>query len=603
MLSLLADPTANAAAVRILTGPRWRLGVRDLAALGRRAGALATWSPPASDSPDEPAASDGLDRALQKATDSVDPAELSSLLDALESPGQPAAYAPEALARIQAFAAEVRRLRELVGAPLVDLVSEVVAGIGLDVEIEADEHRVAVARIANLHAFVDHAAHFTGLEGESDLPSFLAYLRSANDNEDGLDVGAVSDADTVKLMTVHKAKGLEWDVVAVPGLVDKTFPSANGRPKWVKRPEVLPFPCRGDAADLPALAGYSKQDLDTFCDDCDEDDTEEERRLAYVAFTRARSVLLLSAYCWSPTRKTPVESSPYLTEVGGLGEPVVTVHEWCAAPADDDVNPLQAAAGVDVTWPAPLDPQRLQLRRRAVDLVEGMRTGPTPTPVAARDGASAWERESALLLDELRRRRATTVDVPLPQRLTASQVVALATDPDAFAAALARPLPQRPQPAARRGSRFHAWVEQRHAGGALLDADDLPGSSDPELSDDDLELFQQRFLASEWGDRRPVAVETPFELVAGGRLVRGRIDAVYRDDAGNGGYDVIDYKTGSVPADFASASLQLSVYRLAWADLAGVDPDQVRAGFLYIRTMTLKRPELLLDRAELAELL
>jgi DNA helicase-2/ATP-dependent DNA helicase PcrA len=184
-------------------------------------------------------------------------------------------------------------------------------------------------------------------------------------------------------------------------------------------------------------------------------------------------------------------------------------------------------------------------------------------------------------------------------------VVMLAADPDGFAASLARPLPRRPQPAARRGSRFHAWVEERHAGVALLDADDLPGASDPELSDDDLQALQQRFLDSEWADRRPVAVEAPFELMAGGRLVRGRIDAVYGDDDADGTtrYDVIDYKTGTPPPDFAAASLQLSVYRLAWADLAGVDPARVNAGFLYVRDMRLKRPDRLLDRAELAELL
>ena len=288
MLSLLVDPTANAAAVRVLTGPRWRLGVRDLAALGRRAGQLATWSPPGSDSDDEPAAGEDLERALQAATDSVDPAELASLLDAIESPGRPAEYSAEAVQRINAFGAEVRRLRELVGAPLVDLVSEVVSTIGLAVEIEADEQRVAVARIANLHAFIDHAAHFVGLEGESDLSSFLAYLRSANDNEDGLDVGAVSDADTVKLMTVHKAKGLEWDVVAVPGLVDKTFPSGRGRSSWLTGSQVLPFGCRGDAADLPVLRGYTAKDVEAFKADCKADEADEERRLAYVALTRAR---------------------------------------------------------------------------------------------------------------------------------------------------------------------------------------------------------------------------------------------------------------------------------------------------------------------------
>jgi DNA helicase II / ATP-dependent DNA helicase PcrA len=605
MLSLLVEPTANAATVRVLTGPRWRLGVRDLAALGRRAGQLATWSPPESDSPDEPAAGEGLERALRAATDSVDPAELTSLLDAVDSPGHPAAYSVEALERVRAFSAEVRRLRELVGAPLVDLVSEVVATIGLDVEIEADEDRVAVARIANLHAFIDHAAHFTGLEGESDLSSFLAYLASANDNEDGLDVGAVSDADTVKLMTVHKAKGLEWDVVAVPGLVDKAFPSGIGRSSWLTGSQILPFACRGDADDLPVLRGFTPKDVEAFKADCKADEADEERRLAYVAFTRARSVLLLSSYCWSPTRKAPVEPSPYLEEIRALGEPAVAVDDWCNEPSSDDPNPLQAAASVDVPWPSSPDPKRAQARQAAVELVEGFRSGPTPTPGPRSEPASAWQREAALLLDELRRRRVVTVDVPLPQRLTASQVVALAADPDGFAAALARPLPRRPQPAARRGSRFHQWLEERHAGGALLDADDLPGASDPDLSDDDLEALQQRFLASEWAERRPVAVEAPFELMAGGRLIRGRIDAVYSDDDVDGAkrYDVIDYKTGAVPPDFAAASLQLSVYRLAWADLAGVEAAQVNAGFLYVRDMRVKRPAKLLNRAELAVLL
>ena len=83
--------------------------------------------------------------------------------------------------------------------------------------------------------------------------------------------------------------------------------------------------------------------------------------------------------------------------------------------------------------------------------------------------------------------------------------------------------------------------------------------------------------------------------------MRGRIDAVYRRD--DGGYQVVDYKTGGVPADFSAASLQLSVYRLAWADLADVEPADVDAAFLYVRTGTLKRPERLLSRDELAQVL
>ena len=65
------------------------------------------------------------------------------------------------------------------------------------------------------------------------------------------------------------------------------------------------------------------------------------------------------------------------------------------------------------------------------------------------------------------------------------------------------------------------------------------------------------------------------------------------------------YVTGAMPkgADFEAAALQLSIYRVAWADLAGVDPALVTAGFLYVRDSHVERPEKLLDRDELAVLL
>jgi DNA helicase-2/ATP-dependent DNA helicase PcrA len=604
MLSLLVDATANAEAVRLLSGPRWRIGPRDLAALGRRAGRLATWTPDDLGGDEPPLSEGGVDAALRHATDSVDPVEVASLLDALESLGPEDVYSPEAVARFRAFVGEIRALRRLVGQPLVELVTEVIRTIGLDVEIEAETERVAVARAANLAAFVDHAARFTGLEGESDLPAFLAFLAASADAENGLDVGAVSTADTVKLMTVHKAKGLEWDVVAVPGLVADVFPSKQGRTPWTRGAQVLPFECRGDAEDLPRLRAVDKDALKEFTDECRSDDRDEERRLAYVAFTRARRTLLASGYCWTSTRRSPCSASPYLDELRDLGEPVVTVDRWCADPADDEDNPLLAASAVDVTWPAPRDEAAFVRRRAAADAVARALADPPTLDLVTADlpgDAAAWGEEAALVLDELRRQRVTVREVPLPRRLTASQVVALAHDPDELAAALARPVPVRPVPQARRGSRFHKWVEDLYGAVPLLDAEDLPGAEDTDLADADLAALQERFVADGWADRRPVAVEQPFELVLGGRLVRGRIDAVY--DRPEGGYDVIDYKTGAVPKDFAAASMQLSVYRLAWADLASVDPTEVDAGFLYVRTGTLKRPDRLLSRDELAALL
>jgi DNA helicase-2/ATP-dependent DNA helicase PcrA len=601
-LSLLVNPTANAAAVRLLTGPRWRLGIRDLAALGCRAAQLAVWTPSATDA--EPAVSGGLSDALREVTESVDPVDVAALLDAVESPGAPAAYSPEALARLGSFATEVRGLRRLVGQPLVELVSEVVRTIGLDVEIEAESERVAVARAANLAAFVDHAARFTGLEGESDLPAFLAFLEASADADNGLDVGAVSTADTVKLMTVHKAKGLEWDVVAVPGLVADVFPSGQSRRTWTKAAEVLPYPLRGDAVDLPSLADYDRDSLESFKDDCKADFLDEERRLAYVAFTRPRRMLLASGYCWTRTRAGACVPSPYLQELREVGSDAVELDRWCDDPGDDATNPLSALSERDVAWPATPDEKALLRRREAAARVRDLlAAGPPVSPgtTVGALGPLTWSEEALLVLDELREERIALREVPLPRRLTASQVVALAHDPAALAQSLARPMPMRPEPQARRGSRFHTWVEQLYGAVPLLEPDDLPGAGDESLSDADLTDLQERFLADGWGDRRPVAVEQPFELVVGGRLIRGRIDAIYARDGG--GFDVIDFKTGRVPSDFAAASLQLSVYRLAWADLAGVDPEKVAAGFLYVRTGTVKRPDALLSRDELAALL
>ncbi|HVF04674.1 MAG TPA: ATP-dependent DNA helicase [Frankiaceae bacterium] len=596
-LRVLADPVANPALIRLLTGARWRIGARDLAALGRRAYRLATWLPGGEEAPGRPV------DPVAAAAAGVDPSEVVSLIDGLESLGDPAAYSEEAYDRLRALRAELHAIRGKIGQPVVDVVAEVIARTGLDVEIEAQPADLAAARAANLAAFLDHAAHFNGLDGESDLPAFLAYLDAAADAENGLDVGGVSATNTVKLLTVHKAKGLEWPVVAVPGLVEKVFPSEQGRPRWTSRAEVLPYRLRGDAEDLPPDPGWTTAGLKAFKEDCSAESADEERRLGYVAVTRARSLLLLSGYWWGATRQQVCGPSTLLLEARDSG--VATEAVWEDAPEDDAANPVRSERDRPVPWPPPPDPDAHAERARAAALVRAAMAGalaaPELTGGAARRAAE-WDREAEILTVEARTARAGVRDVPLPARLTASQVVLLGEDPDELARRLARPVPLPPLRASRRGTRFHKWVEELWAQRPLLGDDELPGAADgPALDDEALAELQRRFLSSPYGTRRPHAIEAPFELVVGGRTIRGRIDAVYRDDAGR--YDVVDFKTGEVPRDFAAASLQLAVYRLAWAGIAGVDPAEVTAGFLYVRTGLLKRPERLLDAGELAALL
>ncbi|CAA9276275.1 MAG: ATP-dependent DNA helicase SCO5184, partial [uncultured Corynebacteriales bacterium] len=182
--------------------------------------------------------------------------------------------------------------------------------------------------------------------------------------------------------------------------------------------------------------------------------------------------------------------------------------------------------------------------------------------------------------------------------LAVTDLVALARDPLALARRVRRPVPTRPAPLARRGTAFHAWLEERYGGERLLDLDELPGAADEGAAPDgDLALLQERFLASAWAERAPEEVEVAFETVLGGVVVRGRIDAVFADP--DGGWTVVDWKTGDPPRDPSAASVQLAAYRLAWAELSGTPVGLVRAAFHYVRADRTVAPVDLLDAAGL----
>lgn len=188
----------------------------------------------------------------------------------------------------------------------------------------------------------------------------------------------------------------------------------------------------------------------------------------------------------------------------------------------------------------------------------------------------------------------------------------MASDPAAFADRLRRPVPYRPDRFARRGTRFHAWLEQRFGATHLLDIDDLPGAGDQGvddgLSEADFAALQEAFENSRWARLTPHAVEVPFEVGLGEHLLRGRMDAVYAD---GDGWIVVDWKTGRVPAarDMPAVALQLAVYRYAWAQILSgaqgrrVPLEEVRAAFHYVRSGRTVEPADLPDAETLLRLL
>ncbi len=221
--------------------------------------------------------------------------------------------------------------------------------------------------------------------------------------------------------------------------------------------------------------------------------------------------------------------------------------------------------------------------------------------------AESWDRDLDALAGELRRARRSVRDVLLPSSLTATQLLRLAEDPERFARELARPMPRPPQPAARRGTRFHAWVESRFEELPLIGLDELPGMEpDPgaEITDErDLAALKEAFLRTPYAHRSPYRVEVPFQLALGGRVIRGRIDAVYRTAPGPDGlpgYEIVDWKTHRA---HTADPLQLAVYRLAWAERHGLPPERVGAAFVYVRDGQVVRPSGLPGRAALERLL
>lgn len=620
MLRLVADPTAGAAAMRVLTGARWRLGARDIAALWQRARALGGTA--AHTAPPSP-------EAIASAADPahVD-ADTICLADAIADPGPAGSYSAAGYQRITALAAELSALRAHLGHPVGDLVAEVRRVLGVDCEVRAaagveagwsgTEHLDAFADV--VAGYAERATPLPDTSATASVAGLLAFLDAAETVENGLAPAPLAVArDRVQVLTVHSAKGLEWQVVAVAHLSGGTFPSTASKSTWLTDAAELPPLLRGDRAAAGALGipvldmsdvTNRKQLSDKISEhrrQLDQRRIDEERRLLYVAITRAEDTLLVSGHHWGATGIKPRGPSDFLVEIKAVidgaaaaGDPCGTVEHWAPAPADGERNPLRDNV-IEAVWPAdPLTTRRDAVERGAALVSRALAAGPD-RPCVDVDG---WAADVDALLAE----RARLTEPPareLPGQLSVSSLVGLARDPGGAAQRLRHRLPTRPDPHALLGNAFHAWVQKFYGAECLFDLGDLPGAADSDVGDTaELAALQAAFTESPWAARIPVAVEVPFEMPIGDTLVRGRIDAVFADP--DGGATVVDWKTGEPPHGpeaLRQAAVQLAVYRMAWAALAGVPESSVRTAFYYVRARATVVPDELPSTAEVAGLL
>ena len=641
LLTAATDPERGDRVVRLLTG--FGIGASDLHALAGLARDLLR--PPARSTQSTRDGADG-------SGDQVDSPLLSEALDALlrwQDDGAEGATAtasqgltPAGLAVALRTARAIRRVREALALPLPDLVALAEQALGLDIEIAArvDDpmgHRALDSFQATALAYAT----------DTDTPTptgFLEWLDAAEEHEDAMSAPEVDPTPgAVQLLTVHAAKGLEWDAVAVPGMDEQVFPSYTSSVKedlrvvetgWMGSTSTFPFPLRADADDLPPFtvgdlspAATDKplltETMTAYKEALGRQSLREERRLAYVAFTRARHDLLLTGSHLSKTASKPRRPSRFLTELRRRDLLVPYADGWVDFD-ESRPNPLTALTQVG-TWPLDAgqtetpgaqalgngqshddggtDTDRAAALRRARQAAAAqvaaamseaipteLVTEPTPVraaptspghePEASDDTLRRWRLETGLLLAERARATSATPTVRLPEHLAATRLDDLRADRRRFALDLRRPLPPEPRAAGRLGTVFHDAVAQLlSARGTLFGLGEagVPDNLDP----------QDRQRVERWlgtvenlallDDYVLVDTEIDREITIGATTLRCRMDAVFRRLDGSG-WLIVDWKTGrrQVPVD------QLSVYVHAWAASQGVSAGSVRAAYVYV---------------------
>jgi DNA helicase-2/ATP-dependent DNA helicase PcrA len=553
---LETKPSANRWLARVLMGPRWRIHPRDLALCAR-------WASNQNRDLKLRLAGGDEERAHDMEPGDVGFALIESLdhIDAIEGLGL------DARDRLASFVARLNELRRKVAAPLLELVQDVIRQTGIADALEAASSRTAASSRQNIANFLDHVAAFAPVEGEATLRSFLSYLDAAEDAEETLDATQPAEQDSVKLMTVHTAKGLEFECIFVPSVAASTnskgefvysvFPNERAS-NPMKSYTELPYEVREDARHLPKWEGKLKD----FSDEVKERVREDERRLLYVALTRAKQRLAVTAAWWYGRDKRAKGPSLFWCELERLAERgLLEVVRKDEQPSD---NPILNVLETKRQWPPAarigVHDDLFPEGHGAVadDLLAG---DVSFEEIAARaEGESMSELAALVAANDAELAVLAAAGAPAAPPPTTPSIVK-ATDyvrvrsGEMDVAELTRPVPQRPSPARRLGTEVHRIVEELGREGAEGGLHS-PFPEEAELDEPAREIDDEVVPAAlvhyrklGYGDRTVARlpsgepmIELPFALRRGDTIIRGRIDAVYETD--DGGLEIVDFKTG-----------------------------------------------------------
>jgi DNA helicase II / ATP-dependent DNA helicase PcrA len=569
------DPMASVALARILLGPRYRVGFKDLALVARLA------------------KNKNIDFREMEGDDAESDPYLFA--EALERLDDVADLSEEGRVRLQEFRDELRELRIEARKPVPEFLSEVIRRTGLLTEVDAEpDPHVAAATRRNLSSFLDQVHGFEPIEGELTLRAFLDYLDEADrlDKQEWAPVQP-SDEDSVKVMTIHVAKGLEFDHVFVPGVAHGLLPNPQVPQNPAERGKSMDFELRGDSAILPTYDG----NLSRFKEQLHDQEIIEERRTAYVALTRARRSLWVSGAFWYADNIKPKGSSMFFEELAEWGSGSGLAHVE-AGPAEAGLaNPMLGLRARFVRpWPGPampVDDDELFKNGWRMAAVEASTAGGvqaslveslSDTEKEAFHRGAADTRQVATHLREREAAEAAEVAPVTPRSISASGMIDYARCPKRYYWTNVRPLPRFSGPAARIGTEIHAWIERRAEGQpSLLELDDAPDLTIEELAGEPgkTDRLKENFLSSRFAELTPLFSERAFLLRMDQHTVAGRIDAIFGTDM-EGPWEIVDWKTGRKPQGDPLSGLQLDVYGLACLEIWRKDPADLTLTYAYL---------------------
>jgi ATP-dependent exoDNAse (exonuclease V) beta subunit len=513
----------------------------------------------------------------------------------LEEPQRLEQIAEGETALLRRFGARLAALRTRASRlPLADLIDAAIVETGYDLAVLMRPS--GEARFANVRKLMRLAAEFEAREGR-DLRGLLDFLAARSEADvEAQAATALEGHDGVRIMTIHSAKGLEFDVVAVPDLSRSLLAGSWTPPVTIGRePEAPRVGMQLRRLGAAAINLYAFPELR---EEHEERDAEEELRLFHVAATRARRRLLLSGVVkpkanGEPTLRTPViERVVAALDVDRERDSTVTV------PPPEPREGLEASfepaeVAVRVNRPSPERAAELAVKRREPD--GGAELGSGPAPLLERLPPTVPHRPLSYT--------AIAEYEDCAYRFYMERVLALgsaargAAVGDGTGGAEEVETVSESDQAAARGAAVHSLLEwsqangwrepeeemvRRHALAAGLELGDGAASAQllgPVRGWLESDLLRERVVR----DGARARAEVPILLGVAGRVLRGSIDLLV--EAEGDPPLVIDYKTdrldGSQPAERASRyAVQRDIYAIAVAEARHASEVEVAYVFL-----------------------